>query len=98
MSMTDDLAEKLALDTINAAEELGDPNLIDEVSKVLGAASQTTQEAFMTAIRVLLAERRARKFLEDKVKKARASGEKRERVDLSGRRILNTEEDNPGGH
>jgi hypothetical protein len=96
--ITEDLADELAREVIDAAEELGDPNLIDEISKVIGAASQTTQEAFMTAVRVRLSERRARQVLADKLAKARASGEKRERIDLSGRKILNTEDDNAGGH
>ncbi len=97
MGLAEELAQKLALDTIDAAEELGDPNLVDDVSKVLGAASQTTQEAFMTAVRVILSEKRARKFLQDRVAKARASGEKRERLDMSGRKILNSVDENAGG-
>ncbi len=96
--ITEDLADALARDVIDAAEELGDPNLIDEIAKVIGMASQTTQEAFMTAIRVRLSERRARQALADKLAKARASGIKRDRIDLSGRKILNAEDDTPGGH
>lgn len=97
MGMTEDLAQALARDTIKAAEDMGDPNLVDEVSKVLGAASQTTQEAYMTAIRVILSEKRARKFLEEKIAKAKASGQPREKIDMAGRRILNTQDDNAGG-
>ena len=97
MGMTEDLAQALARDTIKAAEDMGDPNLVDEVSKVLGAASQTTQEAYMTAIRVILSEKRARKFLEEKIAKAAASGQPREKIDMAGRRILNTQDDNAGG-
>ncbi|MCG7574733.1 hypothetical protein MHM39_14265 [Phaeobacter sp. CNT1-3] len=68
MGVTEDLADALAKDTIEAAEAMGDERLIDEVSKQLGASSQTTQEAFMTAVRVRLAEKRARGFLQDKLK------------------------------
>jgi hypothetical protein len=51
-------------------DELGDDRFYMEVSKVLGATSPTTQEAFMTAIRVRLAERRARQFLEARLRAA----------------------------
>ncbi|MCG7492195.1 hypothetical protein [Thalassobius sp. Cn5-15] len=68
MTVAEDLADALAKDTIEAAEAMGDDRLIEEVSKQLGASSQTTQEAFMTAVRVRLAEKRARGFLQDKLK------------------------------
>ncbi len=71
MSALEDLADTLARDTIAAMEELGDDRFYMEVSKVLGATSPTTQEAFMTAIRVRLAERRAREFLASKLRAAR---------------------------
>lgn len=96
MGVVEDLADGLARDVIEAAEEIGDPNLIDEVAKMLLSTSQTTQEAFMTAVRVRLAERRARQFLERHMAKARAAGP-RERVDLSERRIMNTPDDSSGG-
>ncbi len=38
-------------------ERLDNDRLYDEVAKVLGASSPTMQEAFMTSIRVRLAER-----------------------------------------
>ncbi|CUH65779.1 MAG: hypothetical protein VX083_12865 [Pseudomonadota bacterium] len=73
MGVTEDLADALAKDTIEAAEATGDERLIDEVAKQLGASSQTTQEAYMTAVRVRLAEKRARSFLQDKLKDYLAS-------------------------
>ncbi|MYM53966.1 hypothetical protein [Thalassovita mangrovi] len=73
MSVAEDLADALARDTIEAAEALNDDLLIDQVAKQLGASSQTTQEAFMTAVRVRLAEKRARKFLEGRLKGALAA-------------------------
>lgn len=96
MGVVEDLADALAKDTIEAAEEMGDPNLIDEVSKMLLSTSQTTQEAFMTAVRVRLSEKRARTFLEQRLARARAEGP-RERIDLSGQRIMNTVDENAGG-
>jgi hypothetical protein len=65
-----ELADALAADTIKAMDTLGDDRLHEEVAKVLGASSQTSEEAFMTSIRIRLAERRARAFLNDHVKTA----------------------------
>ena len=98
MGVTEDLADALAKDVIAAAEAMGDERLIDEVAKVIGAASQTTQEAFMTAVRVRLSEKRARAFLRDKVAKFKASGKKAEKMDLSGRKIMNAPDEGAGGH
>lgn len=64
------LADDLARDTIAAMERIGNDRLYVEVSKVLGASSTTLQEAFMTSIRVRLAERRGRVFLEAAIKAA----------------------------
>ena len=44
----------------------GDDSIFDEVSKVLGASSQTLQEAFLTAVRVRRAEERARALLAER--------------------------------
>lgn len=71
MALLEELTEKLAIDTVAAMDELGDDRFHDKVSKVLLDMSPTTQEAFMTAIRVLLAERKARKFLEANLKAKR---------------------------
>lgn len=70
MGVTEDLADALAKDTIEAAAALGDESLIDEVAKVVGATSTTTQEAFLTAVRVRLAAARGRRFLDEKLRKA----------------------------
>ncbi|NVO23755.1 hypothetical protein [Donghicola mangrovi] len=67
MSITEDLADKLAIDVIAAMETLGDDRLPDEVAAVIGATSPTTEEAFRTAVRVRIAEQRARKFLAEKL-------------------------------
>lgn len=90
MSILDDLADALARDTIAAAEHLGDEELIAEVSRVIGAASTTTQEAFMTAIRVRLSERRARRYLEMRLAKGPKAGAGA--VDLGAKRVLDTPE------
>ncbi len=78
MGVAEDLADALARDVIKAADELGDENLIMEISKVIGSTSPTTQEAFMTAVRVRLAERRARRALEARIARGPSGGPKRE--------------------
>lgn len=70
MSVVDDLADKLARDTIKAMDVLGDENLPDQVAAVLGASSPSSEEIFRAAVRIRLAERRARTFLNDHVQKA----------------------------
>ncbi|EPX86201.1 hypothetical protein ruthe_01011 [Rubellimicrobium thermophilum DSM 16684] len=70
MGVIEDLADALARDVIAAAEELGDEQLIAEIGSVLGASSPTTQEAFMTSVRVRLAERRARRVLAERLSAA----------------------------
>ncbi len=67
MKMAEELAERLARDVIAAQKELGDEQLVNEVSKLLEASSTTMQEAFLTAARVILSEERARQFLDQKI-------------------------------
>jgi hypothetical protein len=64
MSKLQDLADQLAEDVLAAETELNDDRFYEKIAKVLMAASPTFQEAFMTSIRVRLAERRGREFLE----------------------------------
>lgn len=71
MGLLQDLTEALARDTVKAMDEIGDERLHDKVSKVLLDMSPTTQEAFMTAMRALLAERKGRAFLEQTLKAKR---------------------------
>jgi hypothetical protein len=63
MSTLQDMADKLADDVLAAESELDDDRFFEKVSAVLLAASPTFQEAYMTSIRVRLAERRGREFL-----------------------------------
>ena len=66
-SLTEEIADALARDAIRAAEELGDENLVTEISRLIGASSTTTQEAFNTAVRVRQSEARARRLLADRL-------------------------------
>ncbi|MGR3269485.1 hypothetical protein DU478_06965 [Thalassococcus profundi] len=63
MSFVNELADKLAEDTFKAMKELGDDRFYMEVAKELAASSTTLEEAFLTSIRVRMAERRARAFI-----------------------------------
>ncbi|SIN89828.1 hypothetical protein [Vannielia litorea] len=68
MGVLEDLADKLAADTIEQGAKLGaEDDLIRAVAKKLGISSPTMEETFMTSVRVRLAERRARQFLEKQV-------------------------------
>ena len=64
MSALQEMADKLADDVLAAEIELGDDRFYEKVAAVLAAASPTFQEAYITSIRVRLAERRGRQFLE----------------------------------
>lgn len=87
MSVLEDMGDALALEVIAAMEELGDERFFDKVSKVLLDASPTKQEAFLTAYRVRVAERRGRAFIEASLKAKREGG--------SGPRVVL---DQGGGH
>jgi len=63
MSLTEDIADELALKALDAAEKAGSTKVVDEIADILGASSQTLQEAFLTAVRVRRAEVRARGIL-----------------------------------
>ena len=62
MRVVEELADNLAKDAIELANKLENDDIIYETAKVLVATSSTMEEAYMTSIRVRLAERRARPF------------------------------------
>lgn len=63
MGVLEDLADELARDALDAGETLKQDEFYREVAKVLGASSTTLEETFLTSIRIRLAERRGREFL-----------------------------------
>ena len=63
MPLINDLTDALARDVVAAMDELGDDRFHEKISKVLLDMSPTTQELYLAAIRGLLAERKARAFL-----------------------------------
>lgn len=67
MAKVDELAERLADDTLKAMKHLDDDRFFIEVAAELAAASTTLEEAFLTAIRVRMAERKARAFIKGRI-------------------------------
>ena len=63
-----DMANKLAEECLKVQEKTGEDRLFMEVGEVLGASSQTLEEAFLTAIRTRMAELKGRAFLASKLK------------------------------
>jgi len=66
------LAAKMAEDVLELQDALDEPRLFVELGEALGAASQTLEEAFLTEVRVRLAERAGRKFLSRRVAELKA--------------------------
>ncbi|MEM7519814.1 MAG: hypothetical protein AAF307_02150 [Pseudomonadota bacterium] len=58
-----ELANKLADECIAVQDETGQDRLFMQVGDVLGASSQTLEEAFLTAVRTRLANDQGRRFL-----------------------------------
>jgi len=75
MGVTEDLADELALDVIKYVDATGDDSIISEIVSLLGATSQTAEEAFLTSMRVRRANIAARKLL---LERAKAFKEKKE--------------------
>lgn len=67
------MASDLADDTLAIMAKTGEDRLHYEVAKVLGASSQTLEEAYLTEVRVRLAGNAAREFLKDKVREIAAA-------------------------
>lgn len=68
--MNDTLAQaaaRLADECMQAMEETGRDRLFVELATALGESSQTLEEAFLTEIRVRMAEDKGRKFLKTKI-------------------------------
>lgn len=63
MSIVEELGDALAKTTLEAMDHIDDDRFYEKVSRVVGASSPTLQEAFLTAVRVRLAERRGREFV-----------------------------------
>lgn len=62
----------------------GDIKIVDQIGEILGASSQTLEEAFLTAVRVRRAEARARAMLEQRKANNYADGPKPKAAPLQG--------------
>ena len=67
MSTSEKIASELADTTVAIMEKTGEDRLHYEVAKVLGASSQTLEEAYLTEVRVRMAGKAAKAFLKDKI-------------------------------
>lgn len=63
MGYTEDTAQDIAKQALAEAEASGDPKIVDQIGEMMGASSQSLQEAYLTAIRVRRSEARAREML-----------------------------------
>ncbi len=61
-----EIAARLADEVIAIQDASGEERLFMEVSKVIGASSQTLEEAFLTEVRIRMAERKAQDFIRTK--------------------------------
>ena len=68
-----EMANKLAEECLAVQKETGEDRLFMELAGVLGASSQTLEEAFLTAVRTRMAEQKGRAFLVQKLKAFRAA-------------------------
>ena len=68
MGVTEDLADELALKVIKYVDASGDDSVITEIVNILGATSQSAEEAFLTSMRVRRANMAARAHLLAKAK------------------------------
>lgn len=58
-----EMANRLAEECLAVQNEVGDDRLFMQVGDVLGASSQTLEEAFLTAVRTRMANDAGRRFL-----------------------------------
>ena len=72
---TENTANELADLALAEAELCGNDKIVDQIGLVLGASSQSLEEAYLTAVRVRRSERRARELLAESVAKRLAAAE-----------------------
>ncbi len=72
MALLDDMADEIAQMALADEARSGDDQIVANVGEILGASSQTLQEAYNTAIRVRRAEKRARQLLTERLQKHKA--------------------------
>ena len=63
MELLERVADDLAKEVLELSESANDPDLVDAIKKIVGTSSTTLEEAYLTAVRVRRAEKRAREHL-----------------------------------
>jgi len=64
MPLMEDIADDLARQSLKIIDATGDDAFTREVADAIGGASQTMEEAYLTALRIRRAEKRARAVLD----------------------------------
>lgn len=70
---TENTANELADLALAEADLCGDTKIVDQIGMLLGASSQSLEEAYLTAVRVRRSEKRARQLLAESVAKRMAA-------------------------
>jgi len=65
MSGIDDIGFELADEALAEEKASGDVKLVDQIATMLGASSQSLEEAFLTGIRVRRAQGKAQAMISD---------------------------------
>lgn len=73
MGLLDDMADEIAVAALADELRSGDEKIVAQVGEILGSSSQTLQEAYLTAIRVRRAEKRAKSLLAERLKAHKAA-------------------------
>ena len=63
MELLERVADDLAREVLELSEAADDPDLVDAIKKIVGTSSTTLEEAYLTAVRVRRAEKRALEHL-----------------------------------
>jgi len=63
MDLTTQISDELAREALDLVAKTGDDRIINQLSEIMGASSQSLQEGFMTMVRVRRAETLSRKIL-----------------------------------
>ena len=84
MALVDDLADALAHDVFALIKRTDNELLVMEFAKVIGASSQTLEEAYLTSIRLLIAEERARNYYNGLKAKLDAQDAAKAKADAQG--------------
>ena len=78
MGFLDDMADEIAVAALADELRSGDDKIVAQIGEILGSSSQTLQEAYLTAIRVRRAEKRAKALLAERLQAHKVAQAKKE--------------------